>query len=50
MLNEIQEDMNKLIVIFSDYKQQGEIRKSMQNMKEELSRGTNTEEKLKNWK
>jgi hypothetical protein len=50
MLNEIQEDMNKLLDIFSHYKQLGEMRKSIQNMKEELSRGRNTEEKLKIWK
>lgn len=47
MLNEIQEDMNKLLVIFSVYKQKDGLRKSIQNMKEELSRGRNTEEELK---
>lgn len=40
--------MNKLI--FSVYKQKDGIRKSIQNMKEELSRGRNIEEELKNWK
>lgn len=50
MLNEIQEHMNKFLDTFSHYKHLGEIRKSIQNMKEELSRGRNTEEKLKIWK
>lgn len=36
MLNEIQEDMNKPLAIFSHYKQLDEIRKSIQNMKEEI--------------